>query len=300
MKKILFLIMICLIAMAIAVPAFAGQEPYVAVVKDDINYNEPYISEKESQWLHAATNYKCEEFKSHKPITEPDLCNFTGYTPEYTTSLITQGNSGRYQWKIVLPKKPEGDLNVTVQCAILKPNETDINNCAGITGENVAPSCKRGSDNLKSAALPMIKAVAYPGPFADTNWKDAGGIPFNLTAMKNPSSYSYKNYGIGNTSSHQVLDMSTNSRIALKGCFTKTIFVAMPSEGRTNALGQIEHSMDAGDLIVVTMQVPAENTVDIYCHQGSVKVNGIGEPATLLADTVYNPAASCPSVSFDE
>jgi hypothetical protein len=47
--------------------------------------------------------------------------------------------------------------------------------------------------------------------------------------------------------------------------------------GQINALGETENDLEAGDLIYVRMDVPRQNTVDIYCHAQSVRVAGIGE-----------------------
>ena len=72
-------------------------------------------------------------------------------------------------------------------------------------------------------------------------------------------------YKLKNSISLQVLDGSTGSRIALKACMDKTIFVKWPIEGEINALGETEANLEAGDLIKVRMDVPTANTVDIYC-----------------------------------
>jgi hypothetical protein len=57
----------------------------------------------------------------------------------------------------------------------------------------------------------------------------------------------------------------------------KTVITKLPVTGQINALGETENDLEAGDLIYVRMDVPRQNTVDIYCHAQSVRVAGIGE-----------------------
>ncbi|OGP66432.1 MAG: hypothetical protein A2170_07845 [Deltaproteobacteria bacterium RBG_13_53_10] len=63
----------------------------------------------------------------------------------------------------------------------------------------------------------------------------------------------------------------------LKACLDKTVITKIPVTGQVNALGQVEYDLEAGDLIYVRMDIPINNTVDIYCNAQSVKLAGIGE-----------------------
>jgi hypothetical protein len=253
----------------------------------------------------------CKEyFDSKTGATEPELCcvknNFdeTGSTetnglvcpdidPANKTALTTKGNSGWYEWVIALPKKPEGEINLEIQCAVLKPNETDILNCAAETGELVDTSCTRlPGTYLKQAALPTITASAYPG--GQNNF-----TPFHLTAYKNPSDYKISRQGPGgqfpgalsNSASLQILCGGT--RIALKACLEKTILIKWPKEGEINSLGEVEANLEAGDIIKVKMFIPIFNTVDIYCGMYSVTIGGIGEPLTFTPDSQMPQKYDC-------
>ena len=42
------------------------------------------------------------------------------------TALTSAGNSGWYEWVIALPKKPEGEINLEIQCGVLKPNSWEF------------------------------------------------------------------------------------------------------------------------------------------------------------------------------
>ena len=127
--------------------------------------------------------------------------------------------------------------------------------------------------------------MAYPGPYAIESW-----TPFNLTAFKNPGKYELTTEKIPdlqasptdecamtNSSSLQVLDGSTSSRILLKSCMDKCVVAKIPVTDQINALGQTEQDLEAGDLIYVKMAIPINNTVDVYCHAQSAKIAGIGE-----------------------
>jgi hypothetical protein len=80
-----------------------------------------------------------------------------------------------------------------------------------------------------------------------------------------------------NTGSLQILDGSTDTRVLLKSCLSKTIAVKIPVTGQINALGQTESDLEAGDLIFVRMTIPRQGTTDIYCNQQSLSIMGIGE-----------------------
>jgi hypothetical protein len=202
------------------------------------------------------------------------------------TALTSAGNAGEYTWVIALPKKPEGELNLEMQCGVLKPNSwtffgyNAINVCAAVTGEPVGPNCTRITGApLIPLALPRLEVWAHPG-CNSPQW-DA----FRLTAYKNPGTYAISRSGgqLVNNAALQVLDGGKLSRIALKGCLEKTVIVKWPKEGEVNAKGDTEHALQAGDLIKVKMIVPP-GTVDLYCGKYSVTIGGIGEPNTLLDD----------------
>ena len=307
MKKVYLIVYACLLVTIMMGLAFAGQQPYVAVVDEDTAIDSFYISDKLYQFTHPDTDYSPEFFSAKTSlIKKPEVCDRLG-TPHAVNYKTGKGNSGWYKWLIVLPKKLEGNLNIVLECGILKPNTYDflgsraIDLCAGETGEVIGTGfCTReAQSDLKEAALPMIKAKAFPGPdnggiWINGKYKDCkkdkgkkdckyGFKPFNLTAYRNPGSYVLTRTDdpidpLTNSNSLQVLDGSPNARIALKACMDKTIFVKMPKEGEVNALKQTEVELIAGDVIYVEMNIPSSNTVDIYCNKYSVKIMGLGEP----------------------
>jgi hypothetical protein len=70
---------------------------------------------------------------------------------------------------------------------------------------------------------------------------------------------------------------SSNARILLKACTDKTIVTKLPVTGQVNALGQTETDLEPGDLIKIRMDVPRQNTVDVYCGAVSARLQGVGE-----------------------
>jgi len=237
-----------------------------------------------------------EQFRSQTLNNQAEVCDTTGtgVAPNFVdrglrNAVTPAGNAGFYEWFIRLPKKPSGEINLVLQCGVLKPNAFaaykygSIELCAAETGERVGfGTCVRqevdpGVNPLNITALPMVTAIAYPGPYADP----AFTAPFNLTAFKNPSSYTLAfdpvTQAMSNNVNSQILDGSTNARILLKACMDKTVVAKLPVTGQINALGQTEYDLEAGDLIYVKVQVPRYNSVDVYCHAQSARLAGVGE-----------------------
>ena len=201
--------------------------------------------------------------------------------------MTRAGNSGFYEWYVRLPKKPSGEINLAIQCGILKPNAfasylyDAVELCAAETGERIGNGvCVRkevnpGTNPLVIGALPQITAIVYPGPF------NVAFTPFHLTAFRNPGTYNpfAADGSLSNGAAGQVLNglADTATRILLKSCMDKTVVTKLPVTGQVNALGEVETDLESGDLIYVRIDVPRNNTVDVYCHAQSLKVMGIGE-----------------------
>jgi len=283
-------------AMSIAGAALAGQEPYLATVGADsgdlesppafTNPADPkrdldfYVSPKIRQF----TQHRCtgdgiavgESFQaftlingggSLRPITQPEVCDLSGnriggfvFRGDWQ-ARVTGQNQGSYRWRVALPKKPNGPINVVLECGIIKPQQFSpfgfkvTEDCAGYTGEDVV-GCSSIQDPLGSvtpARLPRLVVQGIPAFAPNTR--------INLSAYQNPGSYF-----------HTVpLNGGENSRIMLKACQDKTVVVALP----------LDYDFEAGDLIEVTLNIPggaAGNKLDIYCGRDSLKIQGIGEP----------------------
>ena len=302
----------------IVAPAMAGEAPYIAIVGNDwFDTNRYYLSEKYQDFLYNQDGLGIpvwdpvtrtrEQFASLSAATEPEICDPYGYrtwskdcaqpiasgycTRGLPNAKTPAGTAGGYEWRIRLPLKPTGEINIAIQCGVLKPSAfaafgfNAVRKCGAETGERVGPDpCTRqevgpGESPIVEAALPEIFAAAVPGP--NNNF-----IPFELTAFKNPSTYALS-YDVLPGSDSRLLDDGNAqwlafgpehaTRIVLKSCMEKTIVAKLPVAGQINAGGHQEAELAAGDLIIVAMRVPPENTVDIYCHAQSVKLMGVGE-----------------------
>ena len=263
-------------------------------------------------WGGADTDKGCEAFEANKPINQPEICDVLGEIGEggfakgdfmfsgEKNAVVTKQNAGWFKWFIRLPKKPSGELNICIQCGVLKPNTftpftafNAIEECAAETGERIGTGwCTHDQvaanrNPIKNSALPQLTVKAYPGPFNPVDFD-----PFYLTAYKNPGAYcldltEIPTAGLGpdekadkkmdNTASLQILDGSTDARILLKACMDKCVVAKIPVTGQVNYAGQPESDLEADDLIEVDLYIPIYNTVDIYCHSQSAKIMGIGE-----------------------
>jgi len=283
--------------MFMVAPAMAGEDPYVAVVGNDILANTWYLSPKYVQFLYDQTITGIpttgEGFRALDQINQPEICDINGIAgpdngPPFndlgeTNAVVRKQNSGWFEWSIRLPKKPNA-INICIQCGVLKPNTwrdlgyDAIQECAAYTGERIGTGfCTRndvgpGQNPIIAAALPMITAIVYPGPFNAFK-------PFHLTAYRNPGTYNAIAQPMTDNQAIQLLDgpATTRSRVMLKSCFDKCINIKLPVTGQINVLGEVEQDLNYGDLIYVRMDIPDRNTVDVYCHAQSVKLMGIGE-----------------------
>lgn len=319
-------LLVCLAVCFMVAPAMAGEDPYISIVGTDcvalttnyygqtcdsgfISFANPfYFSPKYRQFMY--NEYKAPfsiptAFQAFPPVTQytrvgglgteqfrsqtlnnlPEVCSLTAGVG-LTTAKTPYGNSGFYEWYIRVPKKPSSEINIAIQCGVLKPDALafwgtqSIELCAAETGERVgAGTCVRqevdpGVNPVNITGLPKITAIAYPGAF------NTAFSPFHLTAFRNPSSYSITfnaDTSMGNDGVTQLLDGSINTRVVLKACMDKTIITKLPVSGQVNAMGETETDLVEGDMIYVRMDVPRQNTVDIYCSAQSVRVQGIGE-----------------------
>jgi len=330
----------CLLTLVLVSAAFAGEDPYIGIVGNDINFNSFYFSQKHQQFLFDQDVFSvpvcdssfppttpqtrvnggdpgqagCEQFRSNKPINQPEICDVNGVVHDFLkgdfdffgepNAVITKQNAGYFEWWIRLPKKPSGEINICIQCGVLKPNTFTpftgflaVEECAAETGERVGTGfCTRdavepGDNPIKNNALPKLTAIAYPGPFANTDINGDTWLPFHLTAFKNPSDYRLTTVtGTGgspsteypvmvNSDSLQLLDGTSDARILLKSCMDKCVVAKIPVTGQVNAatIPETENDLEAGDIIQIRLDIPVQNTVDIYCHAESAKLQGIGE-----------------------
>jgi len=299
--------------------AFAGEDPYIAVVGNDIAANPFYLSPKYLQFVYDQTIFAVpttgESFRAQYPVIQPEVCDIAGTgsgtfgsSPPFSflgnpNARVGAGNSGFFEWFVRLPKKPVGEINLVLQCGVIKPDTFAdlafgaVELCAAETGEKIGLGfCSHnfvgpGVQPIVTAALPRITAIAFPGPYNSF-------IPFYLTAYRNPGTYNLSFAEVANAvpagaietnAAAVLLTGGTDTRVLLKSCMDKTVVAKIPVAGQLNgaaiqptppvstSITNVESDLVQGDLIYVRLTIPRQNTVDIYCHAQSLRLMGIGE-----------------------
>ena len=218
----------CLLALVMVSAAFAGEDPYIGIVGNDIDFNSFYFSQKHQQFLFDQEDIDvpvcwgsfppvtpqtrvgglgCEQFRSNKPINQPEICDVGGFVIDFfkgdfeyfgnPNAVITKQNAGYFEWLIRLPKKPSGEINICIQCGILKPNTFTpftgflaVEECAAETGERIGTGwCTQ--DQVDSRCKSHCQRSPSQDYSNSLSWPLRSLIltPFHLTAYKNPSNY---------------------------------------------------------------------------------------------------------------
>jgi len=193
----------------------------------------------------------------------PDPC-----FPGYFSALTDAWNEAVYEWLIVLQMKPESDINVNIYDCVLKHNTFDVWDGAEQTGRYRAPW---GQLFFVPTANPIMTVKAFPGPFATPGFPTAG---ITLDARVLP--------GLDLVPMFEQLYTS-------KALWSEGLVMALPQTGNTNASGQAEFNLKQGDRISVKVEIPGNNTVDLFYGQDNVILKYIGIVGTWFYG---NP---CPS-----
>jgi co-chaperonin GroES (HSP10) len=61
-----------------------------------------------------------------------------------------------------------------------------------------------------------------------------------------------------------------------KALWSEGLVMALPQTGNTNASGQAEYNLKQGDKIYVKVEIPGNNTVDLFYGQDNVILKYIG------------------------
>lgn len=305
-------------ALLLSASAYAGQEPVVAVVGYDTEIDTFYISKKLYQFTHffedpdTEGDFNPEAFRASGPINKDEVCVSANNPPPpewivtNPNALVPHNNAGWYEWDIILPKKPLGQLNIVIQCGVMKDNtypQFPVDLCAGETGERIGQGfCTRQPTGpfvnpVVPGWLPLITVRATPGPFAtpgfDSNGigpKSGGGPlpvgPQGLVFTGADDFYTLLGYRVpgpfAGGGALSVLNGTANSRVLLKACQSEVVLAKFPVTGFFAGGNPQEYDLEAGDRIHVRLFIPNGHSMDIYCHKHSVRVQYNGDPQTLL------------------
>ena len=260
--KLIKLIALVVAGLFIAVPAWAGNIPefdavgcdaanyfaranaaqYGQVIANNVGYNGPI------NYYSVFPSY--EFFRNTAGQLFPDPC-----FPEYLSAMTDAWNEAVYEWLIVLQMKPESDINVNIYDCVLKHNTFDVWEGAEQTGRYRAPW---GQLFFVPTANPIMTVQAYPGPYATPGFPYTG---ITLDARVLP--------GLDLVAMDQQLYTS-------KALWSEGLVMALPQTGNTNASGQAEYNLKQGDRIYVKVEIPGNNTVDLFYGQDNVILKYIG------------------------
>jgi hypothetical protein len=179
---------------------------------------------------------------------------------EMDVAITDAYNQGIYEWWIVLQMKPETDINLNIYDCVLKHNETNLWRFAEQTGRYRAAW---GELMFVMSANPVVSARALPGPFATPGFVD----PLILDARTLPNLTKVPLDGVFYTS---------------KAHFPEGIVMALPKTGESNGSGQDELNLKQGDVIHVKVEIPFNNTVDVFYGPDSVILKYVGIIGTEL------------------
>jgi hypothetical protein len=192
-------------------------------------------------------------------FNEKDVMDLQGiYFRGLTSALTDAWNEGIYKWRIVLQMKPESDINVNIYDCVLKHNSFDIWEGADQTGRYRAPW---GELVFVPTANPYMTVRAIPGPYATPNFTS----PLILDARTLPG---------------LTLVAMDGQLYTSKAHWEEGIVLALPKTGNTNTSGQTEYNLKQGDVIEVTVEIPSNNTVDLFYGQDNVLLKYIGVVGT--------------------
>lgn len=279
MKKIMIL---TLVLAFMAAPAFAGNRPEFDAVKDD-SANFFNDSVKALVVAHNPWNvnsdfgpvddvFPGESFTvngNDNPPFSNDLCFPYVYgifdDGPYQSVLTTPRRHVVYEWTIVVQMQPESDIDLNIRDCVYKHNSYSVfgmypEEGAEQTGRYLLPGWV---PFFVPAANPSVKVQAHPGPNADPDFVG----PFYLDARKMPG-----------------LDIValTGQRYTSKAIWEEGIVMVMPETGVVNSLMEDMYTLAPGDYLVVTIDIPYINPVDIRYGADNVVLKYIGVTGTEL------------------
>ena len=73
-----------------------------------------------------------------------------------------------------------------------------------------------------------------------------------------------------------------------KCLWEESLVMKLPATGGVNVLGEAEYNLKQGDIISVVVEIPPNNTVDLYYGKDNVSLKYIG-----IVGTEYVTSASC-------
>lgn len=262
-------------ALALSMPAWAGNVPeYDAVGDDSANVFAIYNQIQYGQVMNnnvgpygpinyaSDFRYFClgdyclsELFDTSAGQGFPDPCfGDFGYEGPYLSAMIDAWNEATYEWRIVLQMKPESDINLNIYDCVLKHNTFDVWESAEQTGRYRAPW---GQLFFTPNQNPVISVTAWPGEYPTPGFT----APFTMDARPLP----------GLDPPVPLIEAFYTS----KALWSEGIIMVMPETGVKNTQGQTMYALKQGDIMQVQVYVNP-NPTDIFYGPDNVILKYIG------------------------
>jgi hypothetical protein len=175
-----------------------------------------------------------------------------------------------YQWLIVLQMMPETDLDLVIRDCVLKENQDNIWFYAQQTGRYRQTN---GKLVFKRNMNPRVTVTAINGPKHKFR-------PFKIDARKMPN--------LGLTCLNKSLYTS-------KALWEEVIVMKMPVRQGANGDGEVESVLREGDMLLVQVDIPWNNPVDIWYGPDNVVIEYVGiinmkmvQPEVILDEDDWN------------
>lgn len=203
-----------------------------------------------------------EEFYTSSITENDDPC-----FPGYMSNLTAQGNTGEYEWRIILQMKPQTDIDLNIVDCVLRANGPNLNvwGHAGQTGRYTRPN---GVKVWQKAKNPKVTVIAHPGPGHSSGFCE----PFKMDARRMP------------TLNTKVLNQQLYTSKAL---WDESIVMVLPKTGKTNGEGEIMYALHQGDMIEVIVNI---DRIATFVHYGSdnVSLKYVGLWGTAILASNYS------------
>jgi len=191
--------------------------------------------------------------------------------PDYDSHLATAFNEYFFEWQIVLQKKPQTDLDVSIRDCVLKFNSFTLFGTSPLEGaEQTGRISMFGMPGSwwNPTANPRMTVTALPGPNAPASF-----APFIMDARTHPNLVVVPMYEALYTS---------------KGIWEESIVLVMPETLVLSQNGDIQTRLRSGDRIMVRIDISEASTANINYGEDNVSINYVGIHGTEYIDTVNN------------
>jgi hypothetical protein len=206
------------------------------------------------------SNFSTEYFQSVGGTSVADPC-FDLPGSSYNSVFSPSWTEASYEWEITLQMKPASDLFLTINSCALKPGENDVWTSAQQTGQFRLPWDPEQTV-FAISSNPRITIQALPGPFAVVGFPEEG---YYMDARRIPG---------------MALSSVADSPISLQSFIEEGIMMSLPRQGFSNAFGQTMYTLNRGDRVRITIDIPFNNSADVFFGKDNMVLRYLGVVGT--------------------